>query len=208
MRLASASVGDLASALLVFLTGEPVDRGVRVAVATVDQSGRLEVALEDSGGGCRRVVLQLEDSTSRIPFHYRVDGSWCVYSGLPLVADGWCPGGCTMRGAVGTYLGGGAGRCGLLELEIRAWRDEDCWHQHTRDGALGTGCADCGMVTDPNHPDERCLDHERGSAGHRYQGVRGGVRPAQHVGLICDGCAAGHLAEYLIPTSIDGGQQR
>lgn len=132
-----------------------------------------------------------------------------------------------------------SGRRRVAELEIRAtWREEDCWHQHTRDGSLGTECTDCGMVTDPNHPDERCpecnapvtdaislfgvhtascpvvmcqcehVDHERGAASHRYQGVRAGTRRAQHVGLICDECAIGHLAEYLIPTTIDGSPQR
>ena len=132
-----------------------------------------------------------------------------------------------------------SGRRRVAELEIRAtWREEDCWHQHTRDGSLGTECTDCGMVTDPNHPDQRCpeckvpvtdaislfgvhtascpvvmcqcehADHERAGTGHRYLGVRAGTRRALHVGLICDECATGHLAGYLIPAVTDKSPER
>jgi len=122
-----------------------------------------------------------------------------------------------------------SGRRRVAELQIKAsWREDDCWHQHTRDGALGSECTDCGMVTDPNHPDERCPEcnapvtdaislfgvhtascpvvmcqcehvgtHES-AAGAGDQGVRAGARAEEHVGLICDECATGHLADYLL----------
>lgn len=51
-------------------------------------------------------------------------------------------------------------------------------------------------------------DHDRGATGHRYLGVRAGTRRAQYVGLICDECATGHLADYLIPASVDENQNR
>lgn len=132
-----------------------------------------------------------------------------------------------------------SGRCRVAELQIKAtWREDDCWHQHTRAGALGAECTDCGMVTDPTNPDHRCpechapvtdpislfgvhtvscpvvmcqcehADHERDATGHRYLGVRAGTRRALHVGLICDDCATGHLADYLLPASSDGNQAR
>lgn len=125
-----------------------------------------------------------------------------------------------------------SGRRRVAELEIRAgWREEGCWHLHVAPGALGEECTECGMVTNPFHPDTRCpecnatvtdpvslfgvhaatcsvvmcqcehADHERGASGHRYLGVRAGARRAQYVGLICDECADGHLADYLVPTS-------
>lgn len=132
-----------------------------------------------------------------------------------------------------------SGRRRVAELQIKAsWREDDCWHQHTRDGALGSECTDCGMVTDPNHPDERCpdcnapvtdaislfgvhtasctvvmcqcehADHEQPGTGHRYLGVRAGVHRAQHVGLVCDDCATGHLADYLLPAPPEAGPVR
>lgn len=39
--------------------------------------------------------------------------------------------------------------------------------------------------------------HERD--GHYYLGVHAGSRRAEYVGPICDDCATGHLADYLLP---------
>ncbi len=49
-------------------------------------------------------------------------------------------------------------------------------------------------------------DHEHPATSHPYLGVRAGTHRAQHVGLVCDECAAGHLAGYLLddPTDEDG----
>ena len=140
------------------------------------------------------------------------------------------------RGALLVTFTDPSGRRRVAELELFAtWREDGCWHQHTQAGALGTECSDCGMVTDPTNPDERCpecaapvtdaislfgvhtatcpvvmcqcehADHERGAAGPPYLGVRAGSRRAQHVGLVCDDCAAGHLAGYLLDKSGDRG---
>lgn len=121
----------------------------------------------------------------------------------------------------------GRRRVAELEIRA-SWREDDCWHQRVYIGALGEECADCGMVTTPTSPTVHCpechapvtdpvtlfgvhtsscpvvmcqcehADHERGATGHRYLGVRAGSRRAQHVGLICDECADGHLAGYLV----------
>lgn len=126
----------------------------------------------------------------------------------------------------------GRRRVAEAELTLR-WREESCWHLDTTTGALGQECTDCGTVTEPTQPNARCpecnvpvtdlaslfgvhaascgvvmcqcehADHERGAAGHPYLGVRAGTRRAQHVGLVCDDCAAGHLAEYLLDQSGD-----
>lgn len=122
----------------------------------------------------------------------------------------------------------GRRRIAEVELQAR-WREEGCWHLDTRDGELGRECTECGMVTELNSSDARCpectapvtdlvtlfgvhtasctvvmcgcehIDHEKRGPGHRYLGVRAGSRRAQHVGLVCDECAAGHLADYLLP---------
>lgn len=48
--------------------------------------------------------------------------------------------------------------------------------------------------------DEICncehIDHEEGR-GHKMYAVPHGTRRAMHVGLICDECADGHMAEYV-----------
>ena len=48
--LAGATGRDLALTLLAFLTGEPVDHGVRVVAATVDEADKVEVTLRDTTG--------------------------------------------------------------------------------------------------------------------------------------------------------------
>jgi len=49
------------------------------------------------------------------------------------------------------------------------------------------------------------IDHEHPATAHPYLGARAGRRRAQHVGLVCDECAAGHLADYLLDE--DGDEQ-
>lgn len=46
-------------------------------------------------------------------------------------------------------------------------------------------------------------DHENAPAGHRYLGVPAGQHRAHYVGPICDDCARGHLADYLLPNVAD-----
>lgn len=116
------------------------------------------------------------------------------------------------------------------------WREDGCDHSTTRPGALGEECTDCGMVTTPTVVTARCpdcnspvsdettyfgvhtasctlvmcqcehADHEHPATSHPYLGVRAGTHRAQHVGLVCDECAAGHLAGYLLddPTDKEG----
>lgn len=59
---------------------------------------------------------------------------------------------------------------------------------------------DMGDKIKAAHIREMCqcehMDHE--PTGHPYLGVRAGTRRAQHVGLVCDECATGHLADYLL----------
>lgn len=43
------------------------------------------------------------------------------------------------------------------------------------------------------------ISHEQSAAtAHPYLGVPAGTRRADYVGRVCDECAKGHLAEYLI----------
>lgn len=128
----------------------------------------------------------------------------------------------------------GRNRVAEVELTAR-WREDSCWHLRTTPGQLGDECADCGMVTTPTHVAARCpecnspvndlityvgahapscplvmcqcehADHDGPTNTHPYLGARAGKRRAQHVGLICDDCATGHLADYLVAGS-DGVQ--
>ena len=118
------------------------------------------------------------------------------------------------------------------------WREDGCDHSSTRAGALGEECTDCGMVTTPTVVTARCpdcnspvsdaityfgvhtasctlvmcqcehADHEHPATSHPYLGVRAGTHRAQHVGLVCDECAAGHLAGYLLDDLTDKGGPR
>ena len=115
---------------------------------------------------------------------------------------------------------------------------DGCDHSSTRAGALGEECTDCGMVTTPTVVTARCpdcnspvsdaityfgvhtasctlvmcqcehADHEHPATSHPYLGVRAGTHRAQHVGLVCDECAAGHLAGYLLDDLTDKGGPR
>lgn len=128
----------------------------------------------------------------------------------------------------------GRNRIAEVELTAR-WREDGCDHARTRAGALGEECTDCGMVTAPTVVTARCpechspvtdetscfgvhtascglvmcqcehIDHEHPATAHPYLGARAGRRRAQHVGLVCDECAAGHLADYLLDE--DGDEQ-
>ena len=49
------------------------------------------------------------------------------------------------------------------------------------------------------------IDHEHPATAHPYLGARAGTRRALHVGLVCDECATGHLADYLLD---DGGEDQ
>ncbi|PWJ23298.1 hypothetical protein ATK17_3792 [Branchiibius hedensis] len=41
------------------------------------------------------------------------------------------------------------GRNRIAEVSIIArWREDDCWHLHTRPGVLGRECRDCGTVVE------------------------------------------------------------
>ena len=121
----------------------------------------------------------------------------------------------------------GRNRVAEVELTAR-WREDGCDHARTRTGGLGEECADCGIVTAPTTVTARCpecrcpvadetscfgvhtasctlvmcqcehVDHEPPATAHPYLGARAGTRRAQHVGLICDECATGHLADYLL----------
>lgn len=121
----------------------------------------------------------------------------------------------------------GRRRVAELQITV-AWREDSCWHTTTRPGELGEECCECGMVTTPTTPEARCPEcqspvtdpvglfgvhtvscgvvmcqceheeHERGGMAHRYLGVRAGSQRALHVGRICDSCAGGHLADYLV----------
>ncbi|MFE0472625.1 hypothetical protein ACFW2V_13520 [Streptomyces sp. NPDC058947] len=53
-------------------------------------------------------------------------------------------------------------------------------------------CADGGMPCGCEHE-----SHMEDGDGHVYLGVRAGEQRAQHVGRVCDGCAATHMKEYL-----------
>jgi hypothetical protein len=129
----------------------------------------------------------------------------------------------------------GRNRIAEVELTA-TWREDGCDHAPPAPGALGEECTDCGMVTAPAVVTARCpechspvtdetscfgvhtascglvmcqcehIDHEHPATAHLYLGVRAGTRRAQHVGLVCDECAAGHLAGYLLddPTDEDG----
>lgn len=120
----------------------------------------------------------------------------------------------------------GRNRIAEVELTAR-WREDGCDHTQTRPGALGQECTGCGMLTSPNEVTARCpecgspvtdettyfgvhtdscalvmcqcehADHQHPSVSHPYLGTRAGARRAQHVGLVCDECATGHLADYL-----------
>lgn len=91
--LAGAMGRDLALTLLAFLTGEPVDHGVRVVAATVDEADKVEVTLRDTTGFERRVVIdRLVESTCRVPFHYHRNGRWCPSSGAQTSTS--CDAGC------------------------------------------------------------------------------------------------------------------
>lgn len=131
----------------------------------------------------------------------------------------------------------GRNRVAEVELTAR-WREDGCDHARTRAGALGEECTDCGMVTAPTVVTARCpechsqvtdetscfgvhtasctlvmcqcehVDHEHPTTAHPYLGARAGTRRAQHVGLVCDECATGHLADYLLEDGDDQDQPR
>lgn len=47
----------------------------------------------------------------------------------------------------------GRNRIADVEIRVRGWREDGCWHLHTSDGAHGTECAECGTPVDtpPQH---------------------------------------------------------
>lgn len=128
----------------------------------------------------------------------------------------------------------GRNRVAEVELTAR-WREDSCWHLRTTPGQLGDECTDCGTVTTPTQVTARCpecnspvndqvtyvgahtasctlamcqcehADHDHPTNTHPHLGAPAGKHRAQHVGLICDDCATGHLADYLV-TGRDGVQ--
>lgn len=42
----------------------------------------------------------------------------------------------------------GRNRIADVEVHVRGWREDDCWHLDTRNGAHGTECAECGTPVD------------------------------------------------------------
>jgi hypothetical protein len=42
------------------------------------------------------------------------------------------------------------------------------------------------------------VSHMEEGTGHLYMGVRAGQQKAQHVGRVCDACAATHMKPYLV----------
>lgn len=114
---------------------------------------------------------------------------------------------------VGAVMGEGAfllrltdaqGRSRVAEIKVTArWREDGCWHLDTQEGPAGPECADCGTPTAPAGQMCQCehVEHDAPTVAHRYLGVPAGRARAQHVGPVCDECARGHLAVYLLPTT-------
>lgn len=98
------------------------------------------------------------------------------------------------------------------EITVTArWREDGCWHLRTQPGEFGDECTECGTITKLDVPQVcQCehVDHETLATGHPYMRARAGRRRAEHVGPICDDCADGHLAPYVLDPVPDTEQQK
>lgn len=117
------------------------------------------------------------------------------------------------------------GRSRVAELEISAkWLEDSCWHGRTVTVEGVNECVECGRAIDEipvlcctscaapaysfgGHAAScaavvKCqcehADHEQPARSHPYLAVPAGTHRADYVGPVCDDCAQGHLADYLL----------